>query len=53
MPGAVPANVNAPAAGSHEPVGQWPLAQPIGELLQGSLAIKQRVRNVRRLQLVF
>ena len=29
-----------------------PLAQPIGQLLQGSLAIKQRVRNVRRLQLV-
>ena len=29
-----------------------PLAQPIGLLLQSSLAIKQRVRNVRRLQLV-
>ena len=34
-------------------IAQNPLAQPIGQLLQGSLAIKQRVRNVRRLQLVF
>ena len=33
-------------------IAQNPLAQPIGQLLQGSLAIKQRVRNVRRLQLV-
>ena len=33
-------------------IAQNPLAQPIGLLLQGSLAIKQRVRNVRRLQLV-
>jgi hypothetical protein len=31
---------------------QNPLAQPIGQLLQGSLVFKQRVRNVRRLQLV-
>lgn len=30
-----------------------PLAQPIGLLLQSSPAIKRRVRNVRRLQLVF
>ena len=29
-----------------------PLAQPIGLLLQSSPAIKRRVRNVRRLQLV-
>jgi hypothetical protein len=29
-----------------------PLAQPIGQLLQGSLVFKQRVRNVRRLQLL-
>ena len=29
------------------------LAQPIGLLLRGSRAIKPRVRNVRRLQLVF
>ena len=31
---------------------QKPLAQPIGLLLQSSPAIKRRVRNVRRLQLV-
>ena len=31
---------------------QRPLAQPIGLLLQSSPAIKRRVRNVRRLQLV-
>jgi hypothetical protein len=30
----------------------YPLAQPIGLLLQSSPAIKRRVRNVRRLQLV-
>ena len=29
-----------------------PLAQPIGLLLQSSPAIKRRVRNVRRLQLL-
>lgn len=34
-------------------IAQNPLAQPIGQLLQGSPAIKRRVRNVRRLQLVF
>jgi len=31
----------------------YPLAQPIGQLLQGSLVFKQRVRNVRRLQLLW
>ncbi len=31
---------------------EGPLAQPIGLLLQSSPAIKRRVRNVRRLQLV-
>ena len=30
----------------------YPLAQPIGLLLQGSPVFKRRVRNVRRLQLV-
>jgi hypothetical protein len=30
-----------------------PLAQPIGVLLQSSPAIKRRVRNVRRLQLLW
>ena len=35
------------------PCGSTTLAQPIGLLLRGSRAIKRRVRNVRRLQLVF
>jgi hypothetical protein len=37
--------------GAHH-LRERPLAQPIGLLLQSSPAIKRRVRNVRRLQLV-
>ncbi len=47
-----PANVNYLAAGRITGYPDLPLAQPIGQLLQGSPAIKRRVRNVRRLQLV-
>ena len=39
------------AAGRRQ-IALCPLAQPIGLLLQSSPALKRRVRNVRRLQLV-
>jgi hypothetical protein len=44
----MPANVNSLVAGRY----CYPLAQPVSMLLQVS-QIKLRVRNVRRLQLVF
>ena len=53
LPKTGPAKWDYPAAWTVVPCDTTTLAQPIGLLLRGSRAIKRRVRNVRRLQLVF